>query len=107
MTNWAAGWNMGGYSPDPEHVMVTDDYSSACEYLLGELELWQDHDGHSWDDSTDRCSWDERVNEYVSAVSDLEMMRASGAEVHVLVPDGNGYDYHMWVVPTNEPVDGE
>ena len=107
MTNYAAGWNMGGYSPDPEHVWITEDHGSAVDYLLETLERWQGEDGDSWDDGEDRCSWDERLDEYISAVGEVERLRMAGDEVVVRLADRNGYDWFLWVQGTDEPVDSE
>ena len=106
MTNYAAGWNMGGYSPDPDSVIVTDDYNYAVEWILENLERWIDQDGDSWD-TEDRCSWDKRNDEYLLAVQTIEEQRANGVEVYAIMPDRNGYDHSLWVTITNEPIDEE
>lgn len=104
MVNWCVGWNMCAYSPDPDVLWVTDDYGAAVDYLLDTLERWFGQDGESWDDATDRCPWDQRNDEYLSVVSEVEGQRVNGAEVSALFPERNGYDWHFWVVPTDEPV---
>ena len=101
MTNWAAGWNMGGYSPDPDHVMVTDSFETAVAYLVDTVDRWWDSD---YDTGDDASTIDGR---YLDAHTMLHNVGASPSEISVTVQDAGGYDYHLWVVPTSEPVDGE
>ena len=96
MTNWVAGWNMLGYSSDPDHLWITDSYYDAGDYLLDTLERWADHDATSGEP-------DEMVEahaEYLDAVTQLEAQRTNGDEIHVTYGD-----YHLWVTPTNEPME--
>jgi len=89
MVNYVAGWNMLGYSSDPDTLLITSDYYAAGEYLLDTLVEWSDHDSENEDD------YDDDV--YLSVVSELESQRASGAEIHVTYGD-----YHLWVTVTSE-----
>lgn len=93
MTNWVAGWNMLGYSSDPDNLWITDSYYDAGDYLLDTLERWADHDSEDGD-------WTE--DEYLATVTQLEAQRTNGDEIHVTYGD-----YHLWVTPTNEPMEEE
>lgn len=93
MTNFVAGWNMLGYSSDPDHLWITRDYYAAGEYLLDTLERWSDHDSES--DEYDH-------DEYLSTVTQLEAQRTNGDEIHVTYGD-----YHLWVTTTSEEPDDE
>ena len=91
MTNWVAGWNMLGYSSDPDNLWITDNYYNAGEYLLETLERWSDHDCVDEDYNQD---------DYLATVTQLESQRTNGDEIHVTYGD-----YHFWVTPTNETID--
>jgi hypothetical protein len=91
MTNWVAGWNMLGYSSDPDHLWITDSYYDAGDYLLDTLERWSDHDSVDEDYNHD---------DYLATVTQLESQRTNGDEIHVTYGD-----YHLWVTPTNEPME--
>ena len=107
MTNWSAGWNMGGYLPDVDSVVVVDDYGYAASWILDELERWIEQDGELWDDAEERCTWDARHDEYLLAVQTIEEQRVNGAEILARFPDRNGYDCYLWVTPTTEEISEE
>lgn len=99
MTNYAAGWNLGGYSPDPDHVYVTDDWESAVTYLAEIVDAWWDQEYDM--DNPDKDGIDGR---YLPIHTELHNI-PTGPEWHGSVPDHNGYGYHLWITPTDEPVD--
>lgn len=90
---------MGGYSPDPDHVYVTDNYASAVVYLVDTLERWWDSD---YDSDDDKMTVDAR---YVSAHADLNNIGDSESELSVTVYDANGYAHYLWITQTDEPLE--
>ena len=99
MTNYAAGWNMGGYSPDPDNVMVTDSFESAVTYLADTVEYWWDQDYEIADSGDARLRIDGR---YLDAHTALHIVGSVPTAVSVVVQDANGYDYYLWIVETEE-----
>lgn len=100
MPNYAAGWNMAGYSPDPDSVYITDSFSDAIAYLTDTVERWRDQDYYGEDDA--------HVIElrYVDAERDFANP-GDGPEFSTVVYDANGYGYSFWVQPTDQPLDDE
>lgn len=99
MQNYAAGWNLGAYSPDPDHVYITDDWQAAVTYLADTIDRWWDQDYDSGSETHDQVD-----GRYLPIHTELHNM-PTGPEYHGIVPDALGYDYHLWIVPTDEPAD--
>ena len=101
MTNYAAGWNMGGYSPDPDNVWVTDSFESAVTYLADTVDRWWDSD---YDLDDDPADIDGR---YLTAHSELHNVGTVPRDIDVVVQDPNGYDHHLWIMATDQEVTDE
>lgn len=95
---YAAGWNMAGYSPEPDNIYVTEDWESAIAYLADTIDRWWDHDYDYLTDPEEKLATDAR---YLDVHAELHNMPAEG-EYHAAVNDINGHWHHLWVVPTNE-----
>lgn len=98
MTNYAAGWNMGDYSPDPDNVWVTDGFENAVAYLVDTVDRWWDSD---YDTGDDPASIDGR---YLDAHTELHNVGSVPTEVSVVVQDANGYDHYLWIMETKEEI---
>ncbi len=100
---YATGWNMGGYSPDPDHIYIPDDWQSAIKYLTDAIDIWWDQDYDYVTDPEEKLAIDAR---YLDVHTELHNMPAEG-EYHAVINDINGYAQHLWIVPTDEIPDGE
>ena len=97
--NYATGWNMGGYSPDPDHVWITDNALDAAYYLLDAIERHADAD--LGDDEG------ERYDRGLGLIDRFIAAGCPGGEFDVAIPDERGYDWHYWITTTDEPIDEE
>jgi len=99
MPNYAAGFNMGGYSADPDSIIITDDWQSAIHYLADTIDRWWDQDYLMADGGPSEAD-----TRYLDTHTELHNA-PSAPEYHAVVNDARGYSWHLWVVPTDEPVD--
>jgi hypothetical protein len=98
MTNYAAGWNMGGYSPDPDHSYITDDWLSAARYIAETIELW-------WDQDYDKGDYDREVIDGRYLPAHTEIYNATRDSAFHTSIDMGSYTMHMWIEPTDQPAD--
>ncbi|MHB1100343.1 MAG: hypothetical protein ACYCZR_12390 [Burkholderiales bacterium] len=129
--NYVAGWNMGGYSPDPEHLWITDSFESAVAYLLDTVERWWDQDymgvfcdcpchpnvARMTDEHKPEQCWcasdpdtpspEDVDGRYLQAHTDLHNAGTVGPTFSTVVYDPNGYPYTFWIDVTDEEIDDE
>ena len=104
MQNYAAGWNMGGYSPDPDNIHVTDDWQSAVAYLSDTIGRWWDQDY----DAIGELPWGETAEQVDGRYLGIHTALHNAPqppEWHGKVTLANGYDWHLWITETDEPAD--
>lgn len=103
MTAYAAGWNQVGYSPNPDHVYVTDDWQRAVEYLADTIERWWDED---YEMVAEKVASRESIDAtYLDAHTALHNA-PSGPEFSLVVHDRNGGPWTLWIQETEEPDEG-
>jgi hypothetical protein len=103
MSNYVAGWNMASYSPDPDHLYITDTFASAIAYLADTVERWWDSDymGPDADTPEGREAIDGR---YLTAHTELHNAGELGPTFQTVTYDANGYPYVFFVDVTEEDI---
>lgn len=99
MQNYAAGWNMGGYSPDPDNIHITDDWQSAVTYLADTIDRWWDQDYDSGSETP------EQVDGRYLPIHTALHSAPQPPEWHGKVTLANGYYWYLWIAESDEPAD--
>lgn len=93
--HWCAGWNLAGYSSDPDSVLHGAELGEAIDYLKGELEHLADYAADEYEEQEYRIAlasvgaWNHELIERDAALHGLR----GGYWVEAV------QGHHYWVMP--------